>query len=61
MRVVAGRTAGVLLPNPPEFRWMAAGAESPWLPGTTIHRQGSDADWGRALADLARELEADGG
>ena len=58
LRAALGRTSRVLLPNPPEFRWMARGRESPWFPGTTIYRQGSDADWAPALADLARDLEA---
>ena len=28
-----GKTARVLVPAPPEWRWMAEGKESPWFPG----------------------------
>ena len=56
LRAGAGRTARVLVPQPPEWRWMAAGEESPWFPGFRIYRQGIDGDWGEALAKLARDL-----
>jgi tetratricopeptide (TPR) repeat protein len=51
-----GRTARVLVPMPPEWRWMAAGAASPWFPGSRIYRQGIDGSWRAALDALAREL-----
>ena len=34
----AGRTADVLVPFPPEWRWRAAG-DSPWFTGFRVHRQ----------------------
>jgi hypothetical protein len=58
LRAAVGRTSRVLVPNPPEFRWMVAGAESPWFPGTVLYRQGIDADWSQALDDLAGDLGA---
>jgi tetratricopeptide (TPR) repeat protein len=56
LRAAQGRTSRVLVPNPPEFRWMAAGDESPWFPGTRVYRQGRDGTWGEALAAVGRDL-----
>lgn len=58
LRAAAGRTCRVLVPHPPEFRWMAAGEESPWFPGTRVYRQTADGDWSAAFAALARDLAA---
>ena len=55
LRAALGRTSRVLVPNPPEFRWMAQGA-SPWFPGTPVYRQGVDGDWAAALAQLSTDL-----
>jgi Flp pilus assembly protein TadD len=55
LRAAAGRTARVLIPAP-EFRWMAAGEESPWFPGTRLYRRGSRNDWGEALGRLRADL-----
>lgn len=55
-----GRGARVLVPAPPEWRWMAAGAASPWFPGSRAYRQGTDGSWAGALEALARELRAAG-
>ncbi len=61
LRACAGRTARVLVPAPPEWRWMAAGRFSPWFPGFPVYRQSSDGDWREALAVLAHDLsDADG-
>ena len=58
LRAGAGRSARVLVPCPPEWRWMAAGDESPWFPGFRIYRQQTDGDWSEALERLARDLLA---
>jgi tetratricopeptide (TPR) repeat protein len=58
LRAGTGRTARVLVPCPPEWRWMAAGDESPWFPGFRVYRQGPDGDWSRAVARLAADLRA---
>lgn len=58
LRAGTGRTARVLAPCPPEWRWMAAGDESPWFPGFRVYRQGTDGDWSAALARLVRDLRA---
>jgi len=57
LRAGAGRTCRVLMPHPPEFRWMAEGAESPWFPGTTIYRQTPAGDWSAALNRIKDELK----
>lgn len=56
LRAGAGKTARVLVPSPPEWRWMAAGGESPWFPGFSVYRQGVDGDWTQALAQIESDL-----
>jgi tetratricopeptide (TPR) repeat protein len=56
LRAGTGHTARVLVPCPPEWRWMAAGDQSPWFPGFHVYRQGPDGDWNDALGRLTREL-----
>ncbi len=53
-----GGTARVLMPCPPEWRWMAWGEESPWFPGFRIYRQRGDKDWSSAVARLREDLLA---
>jgi tetratricopeptide (TPR) repeat protein len=58
LRAAAGRTARVLVPEPAEWRWMAARASSPWFPGFSIYRQSLDGSWAQALAKLREDLGA---
>ena len=51
-----GTPCHVAVPFPPEWRWMEAGATSPWFPNATVHRQAQDGDWSAALSSLARAL-----
>lgn len=51
LAALAGKTAQVLMPFPPEWRWGAAGA-SPWYPGFEVFRQLPGGDWKPALAGL---------
>jgi hypothetical protein len=57
LRAGAGRTSRVLVPFPPEWRWMMQ-AGSAWFPGTAAYRQQADGDWRPALRELARDLAA---
>jgi Flp pilus assembly protein TadD len=57
LRAAAGRGARVLVPNPAEWRWMAAGRDSPWFPDFRLYRQSRDGNWQQALSDLARDLQ----
>lgn len=62
LRAGAGRPSRVLVPQPPEFRWMTEGEESPWYPGSKLYRQGIDGDWSQAFDALSHDLmEATGG
>jgi hypothetical protein len=56
LRAGAGRTSRVLVPDPPEWRWMVTGDESPWFPGSAVYRQGMGGDWGAAFGTLAKDL-----
>ncbi len=56
--VAVGKTARVLVPCPPEWRWMARGDESPWFPGFAVYRQKTDGDWSDALARLSNNLQS---
>ena len=56
LRATQGRACHVLVPHPPEFRWMYDGDESPWFPGSQIYRQGRDGDWSPALGALRSDF-----
>jgi hypothetical protein len=51
LAALAGATADVLAPFPPEWRWRPEG-DSPWFPGFRVHRQAPDGEWARALAGV---------
>jgi Flp pilus assembly protein TadD len=56
VRAGVGKTAHVLVPFPPEFRWMNAGPAVPWFPGFKVHRQSPAHEWRPALAQLGQDL-----
>jgi Tfp pilus assembly protein PilF len=58
MHILAGlgKTARVLVPYPPDWRWMRSGAESAWFPGFPVYRQPQSADWSEPLARLRKDL-----
>ncbi len=51
LRAGAGGFADVLVPFPPEWRWMAAG-DSPWFPAMRVYRQDMSRDWRDAMDSL---------
>jgi tetratricopeptide (TPR) repeat protein len=53
IRAGVGKPARVLIPFPPEFRWMNSGNETPWFPGFRLYRQSPGGDWERALKAIA--------
>ncbi len=56
LRAGIGRTARVLVPNPPEWRWMRTEGGSPWFPGFSVYRQPPSRDWSDALRRLREDL-----
>jgi tetratricopeptide (TPR) repeat protein len=62
IRAGTGRASHVLVPHPPEWRWMNSGARSPWFPDFPLYRQQRLADgtsgWESALAALRRDILA---
>jgi tetratricopeptide (TPR) repeat protein len=60
LAALAGRSADVLQPFPPEWRWRAAG-DSPWFPGFRVHRQDADGDWEPAMRSLQAALRDSSG
>lgn len=57
LRAAAGRDARVLVAWPPEWRWLAEGERSPWLPSMRLYRQARDGGWDAALAALRKDLQ----
>ena len=56
LRAGSAEPPRVLMPAPPEWRWMAQGKESPWFPGFSVYRQGYDGNWDSALRELENDL-----
>jgi Flp pilus assembly protein TadD len=56
LRAGLGRTSRLLVPFPPEWRWMAEGDESPWFPGCRVYRQSPARGWAPALHALRADL-----
>ncbi len=52
-----GRSARVLVPFPPEWRWLRREDRSPWFPDFPVYRQPASHDWGAPLAALRKDLE----
>lgn len=47
----------VLLPEPPDWRWMLAGSTTPWYPNMRLFRQPSIGDWTSVILDIHDALE----
>ena len=57
LRAAVGKTSRVLVPFPPEWRWMDTGTDSPWYPGTALYRQSMSGDWTESVRRLKDDLE----
>lgn len=53
--------ARVLVPYPPEWRWMRREGESLWFPGFPVYRQASGRDWTAPFRRLREDLLASAG
>jgi Flp pilus assembly protein TadD len=51
-----GKEGEVLVPVPPDWRWMRNGGGSPWFPGFRVYRQGADLSWEPAIEALRTRL-----
>ena len=56
LRAGLSKRARVLIPFPPEFRWMHEGTTVPWFPEFVVYRQTARLDWGPALEALKSDL-----
>lgn len=56
LTAAVGRTARVLIPFPPDWRWMLEGDESPWFPGFRVYRQTPEGSWAPAMERLRQDL-----
>jgi hypothetical protein len=51
-----GRAARVVVPYPPEWRWMRRDGRSAWFPDFPVYRQPVSRDWSVPLAALRKDL-----
>ena len=58
LRAGLGRSAHVLVPYPPEWRWMAEGERSPWFRGIAAYRESPIRSMKDALFSLGAALAA---
>jgi Flp pilus assembly protein TadD len=58
LRASLGKSAQVLVPQPPEWRWGHSGDRSPWFRDMPVYRQAVDGEWGEALAALLKSLRS---
>jgi tetratricopeptide (TPR) repeat protein len=56
---IAGKSARVLVPTPPEWRWGMEGERSDWFPEFKLYRQGLNRDWEGALVCLGTDVKRD--
>jgi tetratricopeptide (TPR) repeat protein len=56
LRAARGRPSRVLVPYPADYRWMDAGDESPWFPGSPVYRETPQDGWQAAFDRLAADL-----
>jgi len=56
LMAAVGRTARVLIPFPPDWRWMLEGDASPWFPGFRVYRQAPERNWAPAMERLRQDL-----
>jgi tetratricopeptide (TPR) repeat protein len=54
LRAGVAEKAAVLVPYPPEWRWLAEADASPWFPGFHVYRASRDGSWAAAMAQLEK-------
>jgi len=56
LRAGLGLSAQVLVPYPPDWRWLLAGDHSPWFPQFELARQSANGDWTPAITQCCETL-----
>jgi hypothetical protein len=51
-----GRPVWILLPDPPDWRWLLGRNDSPWYPSARLFRQERRSDWSTPLERVADAL-----
>ena len=46
----------VMVPNPPDWRWMINRNDTPWYPDMRLFRQPTPGDWDSVLKTITQEL-----
>ena len=52
-----GKPTWVILPNPPDWRWMLERDDTPWYPTMRLFRQPTPGDWESVIEVVAQELK----
>ncbi|MHB1939100.1 MAG: tetratricopeptide repeat protein, partial [Acidobacteriaceae bacterium] len=52
-----GKPVWVLLPTPPDWRWLRDRDDSPWYPSMRLFRQPTPGDWGSVFQQVLQALE----
>ncbi|MGB8366853.1 MAG: tetratricopeptide repeat-containing glycosyltransferase family protein [Candidatus Babeliales bacterium] len=52
-----GKPTWIILPNPPDWRWMLNRDDTPWYPNVRLFRQPTPGDWEGIMKVVAQELE----
>ena len=48
----------LLIPDPPEYRWMLEREDSPWYPTARLFRQAKRGNWPEVIERVRHELDA---
>jgi len=52
-----GTPTWVLIPDPPDWRWMLERSDTPWYPNMRLFRQSTPGDWKRVMQTVSEELK----
>jgi hypothetical protein len=52
-----GTKTWVLIPEPPDWRWMIDRTDTPWYPNMRLFRQHAQGDWDTVIQDIIKALQ----
>jgi len=58
LRESLNKPSHILVPTPPEWRWLANGSTSLWMPNSNIYRQQKNGDWQTALTQFQNDIRS---